>query len=255
VEYFNRATKDVPLLYVLYFMCIPLAKALRFIGATPTQVTHLSNVFALAAVGSLVWISDPWWFPALWVAALCFDVADGMVARANASSSASGSFYDHVSDQVKIVGLFLAVGLRYDDSAIWVLTYLLNAAFLLSAVINQVIAHRRFRLSVKLSDEIVPPEKDNGASYVKLESVADRLRALLRRWPRTKRLVRGVYLSIFSVYGNSMLLLVPLSFGKNAALLTMLFFSLVMARSLWILFRAVYQVNQQLSRNAVPWKS
>jgi hypothetical protein len=247
LQYFNRATRDVPLLYALYFLCIPLVKLLRALGASPTQVTHLSNVFAFAAICSLIWAGNPWWFPVLWIAALCLDVADGMLARANASSSASGSFYDHVSDQIKMVGLFLAVGLRYDDLVIWVLAYVLNGAFLLSAVINQVNAHRRFRLSTGVSPDQQPaPQDDQGSSAA---------RGWLTSLPRLKKLARGAYLSVFAVYGNSMLLLVPLSFGRTAAILTMSFFSIVMTRSLWLLLVRARRVNQQLARNAVAWKS
>ena len=253
VEYFNRATKDVPLLYALYFLCIPLAKLLRSIGATPTQITHLSNLFALAAICALVWASNPWWFPLLWFLALCFDIADGVVARANKSASAGGSFYDHISDQVKIIGLFFAVGARYDDPAIWIMAYAVNSAFLLSAIVNQVVAHRRFRLSTGAVADAV--SQAAGSAETASTGFANRLRAALNKLPRLKRFLRGTYLSVFLVYGNSMVLLLFLSFGKTAAILTMSFFSIVMARGLWHLFRAAHQVNRQLTRNALPWKS
>ena len=149
VEYFNRATKDVPLLYALYFLCIPLAKLLRTLGLSPTWITHLSNLLALAAICALVWASNPWWFPLLWFLALCFDIADGVVARASKSASASGSFYDHISDQVKIIGLFFAVGARYDDPRIWIMAYAINSAFLLAAVVNPAIDWRGRRCRVR----------------------------------------------------------------------------------------------------------
>ena len=253
VEYFNRATKDVPLLYALYFLCIPLAKLLRTLGLSPTWITHLSNLLALAAICALVWASNPWWFPLLWFLALCFDIADGVVARASKSASASGSFYDHISDQVKIIGLFFAVGARYDDPRIWIMAYAINSAFLLAAVVNQVVAHRRFRLSTGVVADAAPEAAANAEAAS--PGFGNGLRVVLNSWPRLKRFLRGTYLSVFLVYGNSMVLLLLLSFGKTAAILTMSIFSIVMARGLWQLFRAAHQVNRQLTRNAVPWKS
>jgi uncharacterized membrane protein YfcA len=84
--------------------------------------------------------------------------------------------------------------------------------------------------------------------------VASKLRAAIRQRPLLRRFARGVYLSIFSVYGNAMLLLVALSFGKQYAVVTMTFFAIVMARTLALLFKAVHQVNRELARNSIPWK-
>jgi hypothetical protein len=85
--------------------------------------------------------------------------------------------------------------------------------------------------------------------------IANSFRSALNDWPRLKKFIRGMYLSVFLVYGNAMVLLLFLSFGETAALLTMSLFSIVMARGLWQLLRAAHQVNRQLTRHSIPWKS
>ncbi len=252
-QYFKPATQDVPLLFVLYALCTPLAKLLVRAGASPAAVTHLSNILAMCSLAALVWSDNPWWFSLFWVGALCFDVADGIVARVTKQSSAAGSFYDHVSDQIKMIGLFFAVGVRYDDPIVWGLAYGINSAFLLSAVINQVIAHRRFRLASQVGAAL-PSEIEVKAPVEASPGFANSLRAALRQRPLLRQLVRGIYLSVFSVYGNAMLFLVALSFGRQAAIVTMTFFCVVMARALFMLFRTMYQVNAELARSNVAWK-
>ena len=252
-QYFKPATQDVPLLYVLYALCTPLAKLLVRAGASPAAVTHLSNILAACSLAALVWSGNPWWFPLFWLGALCFDVADGIVARATKQSSAAGSFYDHVSDQIKMIGLFFAVGVRYDDPLVWGLAYGLNSAFLLSAVINQVIAHRRFRLSSHVAAGHLD-EPDMKVRAGVSSGLVNRLRAEVHQRPWLRQLVRGIYLSVFSVYGNAMLFLMALSFGRQAAIFTMTFFCVVMARALFMLFRTMFQINAELARSNVPWK-
>jgi hypothetical protein len=44
---------------------------------------------------------NPFIFPVFWLLGLFFDISDGMVARITKQTSASGSFYDHISDQVR----------------------------------------------------------------------------------------------------------------------------------------------------------
>lgn len=246
----NQATREVPLLYALYVLCIPMSKVLIRFGVSPTVITHFSNLLAIIAVAALVWAPNPWWFPALWTLSLFFDIADGIVARATKRSSAVGSFYDHVSDQVKVILLFFGAGLRYDESLIWILSYFAGTTFLLVAVVNQISAHRAFRVSVHRAEPAPAP----APAPVDAHGLRQVLRSYLRRHPRLRSLLWGTYLSIFAMYGNSMLLVLPLSFGREWAVVGSVLFWIVAARSLIVVLRFAHRTNRQLADLGIRWK-
>lgn len=244
----NQATQAVPLLRFLYLCSVPLAKIFATLGIKPNAITTISNVVALSALAALVFAESPWIFPVLWVLALFVDMADGIVARATKQSSAQGSFYDHMSDQVKVILLFLAVGLRYDDTQLWVLAYAINGLFLFTNIINQVYSVRSMRL---VNSESKNAEKSEALSVVIPRS---RLKQFFDRNPRFKSVVLGIHASIFVMYGNAMVLLLPLSFGRDWAVGTLLFFGLVTARSLRMIIRSAMAVNRQLAQSNTSWK-
>lgn len=254
---FNPATNDVPLLKVLYLMTIPLAKLLARLNIKPNTITSISNVVALMGIGALIWGENPWVFPALWLAALLFDMADGIVARVTGQSSASGSFYDHMSDQIKVILLFLAVALRYDSLLIWVLVYITNALFLFMGIVNYVCMAR----TLKLGCSSVSSNLGNAATpavTAHKEISSGGVRGVLKRFfmhhPRLKKWALGAFASVFVMYGNSMVLLLPLSFGKEWAIATLLLFSLITFRSLVSIMRMVVEVNRGFGRAGTSWK-
>ena len=144
-QYFNKSTQDIPLLFLLNVFCIPLSKLLIFLRLKPSTITSISNIFSLLAVLSLLYAKNPFIFPVFWLLGLFFDISDGMVARITKQTSASGSFYDHISDQVKFILLFVACGLRYGDTAIWILSYAASTFFLFMTVLNQGLSYRKLR--------------------------------------------------------------------------------------------------------------
>ena len=249
----NRATREVPLLHWLYITCIPLSKACVRLGLSPTTISHCSNALAMLAVTALAWSDNPWLFPLLWVAALYFDVADGIVARVTGKATASGSFYDHMSDQVKVILLFLATGLRYDSSSIWILSFVVCAGFLFMNLVNQVHALRSLRLSLGTAATQAPHEQtDETAKPAK--GLRAQLRSSMRRCPRLRSALLGVYASIFAMYGNSMLFVLPLGLGKIWAIATLTFFGIITLHSLANLLASASRVNRQLGIHAIPWK-
>ena len=247
----NRATLQVPLLRALYLLCIPLSKALVQLGWSPTSITHVSNLLAVGAVAALIWAENPWLFPALWLAALFFDMADGTVARTTGRASASGSFYDHMSDQIKVIALFLGAGLRYETTTIWILCYAVGTGFLFMTVVNQILALRSLRLSVRSR---VHEQEDAGTGPPPTGGARGALRSFLRRHPRLRSTLLGIHASIFAMYGNSMLLVLPLGLGETWAIATLAFFAIVTLRSLLRILIAVAKVNRQLALTGIPWK-
>ena len=251
-ESLNRATREVPLLHLLYLTCIPLSKACVRLGLSPTTVSHGSNALAMLAVAALAWSDNPWLFPLLWVAALYLDIADGIVARATGTASASGSFYDHMSDQVKVILVFLAAGLRYESTAVWILSFLVSAGFLFMNVVNQILALRTLRLSLGTANQAPnqpPRQVERPATRLR-----ERLRSALRQHPGMRNVLVGVYASVFAMYGNSMLFVLPLGLSKTWAVATLMFFGIITLRSLVMILASTARVNRQLGIHAIPWK-
>ena len=245
----NQATRQVPLLHALYLLCIPLSKALVRLDCSPTFITHLSNVSATAAVAALLWAENAWLFPVLWLTALFFDIADGIVARTTRRTSASGSFYDHMSDQVKVIALFLAAGIRYGSTTVWILCYVVCTGFLFMTVVNHVYAVRSLRLSTRLDRPDSAPGRTDSS-----RGPRGALRSFLSRQPKLRQALVGLHASIFVMYGNSMLLVLPLGLGETWAVATLAFFGLVTLRSLLLVIAGVARVNQQLTLAGLPWK-
>ena len=247
----NQVTMQVPLLRALYLLCIPLSKALVRLGWSPTSITHVSNLLAVGSVAALIWAENPWLFPVLWLAALFFDIADGIVARKTGSASASGSFYDHMSDQLKVVALFLGAALRYETATVWILCYAVGTGFLFMTVVNQILALRSLRLSVRSGAQEQPQAP---ATPPPAAAARGALRSFVRRHPRLRSALIGIHASIFVMYGNSMLLVLPLAFGETWAIATLAFFGVVTLRSLLLVLVAAVKVNRQFAHAGVHWK-
>ena len=233
-------------------MSVPLAKLLATIGLNPNAITSISNLLAIASVVTLVWVENPWWFPLLWLMALFFDMADGIVARVTGQTSASGSFYDHMTDLLKLILLFMGVGLRYDEVGIWLLAYSVNALFLFTIIVSHVNSSRSKRLAE--AESVRSEATSKASSVVVQEDSKSKLKIFMARHPRIKAWLLAVYSSVFVMYGNAMVLLLPLSFGKAWAVGAMILFALVTSRSLLQSLRAVAIVNRRFGEINASWK-
>ena len=198
----SRAAEEVPLLEVLYRLCLPVAKLFISIGVSANMVTTLSNIFALTAILSLIKLSNHWVFPILWFVSMLLDLCDGMVARLSGSASHTGNFYDKVSDQVKIIGVFLAIGIRYSDMVIWIAIFVVNSVWLLYTSLRMTLQYYQLRLRPEPGSEM--PVSSTAGSFI---SKAGPLSKLL--W--------FIYSAIFLTYGNVFLWFLPASFGKEYA--------------------------------------
>jgi len=248
----NRATREVPLLHLLYLTCIPLSKACVRLRLSPTMISHGSNALAMLAVAALAWSDKPWLFPLLWIAALYLDIADGIVARVTNTATASGSFYDHMSDQVKVILVFLAAGLRYESTNVWILSFLVSAGFLFMNLVNQILALRTLRLSLGTANQV--PDQPTGQVEEPAKGFRARVRSALCQHPGMRNVLVGAYASVFAMYGNSMLFVLPLGLGEVWAIATLIAFGIITLRSLAIILASTSHVNRQLGIHAIPWK-
>ena len=115
--------------------------ALAYLGdLTPNQVTGLSGLSSLVAVGLIAW-PQPTLLSAVGITALlvlgyALDSADGQLARLRGGGSPSGEWLDHMVDTAKTVlvhGAVLVAYLRWSDSIDWRLS-LVPLGFILASI-------------------------------------------------------------------------------------------------------------------------
>ncbi len=255
IQGFNSATRSVPLLYFLYLSAVPLAKLLIFCRIKPNSITTLSNLTAIAGLIFLAWGSSAWLFQIAWVLALLLDIADGTVARVTGQSSAQGSFYDHMSDQVKVIALFLSVALRYNEYEVWIVAFIVNGLFMFYGLVNQVCSIRALLLNKVVSVAILEikdsPQQELGSLK---QAGRGRIKSFFDKHPFVKKALLGVYASLFVMYGNCMILLLPVSLGTDWAMASMLLFGLVTFRSLVEVVLNTIKVNKQIAQAKIAWR-
>jgi len=141
-EYINPARKVIPALYFLYIMAIPLAILFIKLKFKPNLITTLSNISALISYYFILLGDSIFLFSFFWILALFLDICDGIVSRKTKQTSPQGSFYDHFTDQIKIILLFLSAGLYYDSTVTWFLSFLSSTIFLLRALLLYMLKYR-----------------------------------------------------------------------------------------------------------------
>lgn len=113
----------------------PIATIAKKIGFTPNGLTLISCIFSVLAFASLV-ISNLYSFVAFWFVAYILDYADGTLARMTNSKGKTALRYDHFSDLLKIILIFLGFALYYDNQIIWILTFGATSLYLFYTILN-----------------------------------------------------------------------------------------------------------------------
>lgn len=228
-QYFNPYVADtIPVLYFLYIVSAPLAWLLIKLRLTPSTITTISNIVAILALYIILVHDNFIIFFLLWVFALIFDICDGMVARVTKQQSAHGSFYDHFTDQIKILLLFLVAGLHYDTKLVWILTFLTATFFLLNAFLNYMLKFRRHLLLINIGE-------------MKVDKPAIRKQSPIKRY---------FYNNIFLMQGNFMIY-IALVFLQSEFFFPLLF---VIVFNLLNGIRHMVKVNSQIMEKKLSWK-
>ena len=233
-KYFNQSTEDIPLLKLLYIMSIPVARIFVLFRVKPNHITTLSNFSVLISLYSILALDTYGYFLFFWMLGLILDICDGIVARETNQKSAQGSFYDHFTDQVKILLLFLAVGIYYQNDTIWILSFLSSTFFLLFAYLNMLLKFRRKIIMYHVSDagkNIQKPKWKRGA---------------------LSTFKKYTYNNLFLMQGNfivflGLIFLEGYTIGMLALILLIISVSLVRA------ILAMIGVNNQLKQLNLPW--
>ncbi|MFA5879140.1 MAG: CDP-alcohol phosphatidyltransferase family protein [Candidatus Margulisiibacteriota bacterium] len=248
----NQATKTIPVLWLFYISFIPLTKVLIFFKITPNIITTVSNIFVLIACYFLFIPASPIFFSIFWLLALGFDVCDGMVARKCKLATANGSFYDHTSDQLKLIFLFLTIALKYNDIVIWTIAFLSCSLFLFLGVLNNVANFRELKLEnieAKSHNEKIKEHLQENVVIHK-----NWFKLILNKMPLLKKIILGVYNSMFILQGNVMIYLAVLSFGRNVVICTLFYFIFVVLLAIKNSIKSNVRVNSRIYELKGSWK-
>lgn len=238
----SKDAEHVLLLKFIYFINFPLLWFFLKFKIKANTVTTLSN---LSAVFSFYFLfNNETAFYALWTFALFLDVCDGMIARATSTSSANGSFYDHYSDIAKILFLYLSIAIKYNDQIIWILAMLNAILFSLMAIANTILSKKVIEEEFLAKNKLIL-EKINKTTKNKLKLVL-----FIKKFPLLKKIILESYSSIFVIYGNFNLLLLPLAYSKDIAQYTFILILFVVTKSLISIVRHVMIKNINLYKKA-----
>jgi phosphatidylglycerophosphate synthase len=229
-SYFNVSTVDIPFLYFLYICSVPLAMLFVKFKLKPNTITTFSNISAIVSFYFIVVDYNFLYFFFFWILALFLDISDGMVARATDKKSANGSFYDHFTDQVKIILLFFSTAIYFDTKEIWILTFLTSTLFLLYAYISYMLKFRRSILEkckIKKNEQV---KNQNKASFMR----------------------KYTYNNIFLMQGN---FVVYLSFIVLTTINVYVFYILlfIIIFNLLNTVRHMIKTNNELMNNDLKW--
>lgn len=236
-RYFSPVAEEAPVLKILYWVSAPLADGLQRLGFSASALTTVSNLFCLAALYA-IWIGSPVGYAVCVFLGLIFDLCDGMVARMTKTSSIFGGFYDHYSDKVKIILLYLFLGLHYQNDLVWILGVLNIGFFLLAGSTNEGQSNKIMAAYINRPDLFDAPGLGQGTPSAPKRSPL-------------RRLLKPIYFSLVVIYGNFMLYFIPMGFGVFWAQAFMGITLLVILRANWIALRDIHRLHHVLHENKV----
>ena len=233
-QFFNNSTIDIPILHILYTINIPLAFVFIKMKVNPNHLTTMSNISVLASFYFIFFNYHFVYFFLLWMLGLFLDICDGIVARETNQKTSQGSFYDHFTDQIKILLLLLCVGIYYHESTIWILTFLTSTLFLLYSFLKMLI---KFRHKI-VTNHLGAQEKS--ISIVKIEN---KFLLFLKRY---------AYNNIFLMQGN---FIVYLGFVFYNSITIYVLYCLLMIIMFNLLkgIKTMYSINKQLQDHNLAW--
>ena len=221
LSFANKTALHNPIQIFLYLIAYPISLIFKKLGITPNYVTLLSFILAIAAFVSLVTNNLKLFF-IFWTISYWLDYSDGTLARMTKKIGTKALRYDHVSDQVKIMLVFLGFGIYYQNITIWILIFLSSTLFLFYSLLNHEMS------SIKKLIEMV--NQDSNPSKDKTTSVSN-LR-LLKRNIIDKSIIGKcafscIYGTFFIINGHSLLIFYIIPIGFNYAFYSLLYFILI----------------------------
>lgn len=106
------------------------AHGVASLNITPNQITVIGLLLVMLNCGVYAWYRDPFMFGCGLIAAYLFDTLDGVVARAQGTSSKFGGYLDAVIDRYQEVVTYLAIGWV---AGLWLPVFLLMTGSMLTS--------------------------------------------------------------------------------------------------------------------------
>ena len=133
--YFNNASTNNFLIWIISFLVYPFSKFFFFIGISANLLTLFSVIFTFLAFYFL--ITDQYtFFLFFWLLNIFLDFCDGQVARISKNVNKSSLRIDQFSDIFKICLIFLGTAIYFKDEGFWILIFITNFFFLFYIILN-----------------------------------------------------------------------------------------------------------------------
>lgn len=133
--YANPASKNNFILRFFYILAYPLAVLLGNAKIRPNFITTFSLTLTVISIVFL-FLGEKVTFITLWFFSHYLDFVDGTLARLTKKERLSEFKYDHYSDIARLVMTFFAVGIHYDQTFFWALTFSVTSIFLIFTILN-----------------------------------------------------------------------------------------------------------------------
>ena len=188
------AIENNPILTMMYIIAYPLAILAKKTHITPNSVTLFSFVFAILSVLALAY-GEVFVFISLWLIAYILDFVDGTLARMTGQIETSALDFDHLSDVLKIVLIFLGFGLYFNDYIVWILSFLSSASYIFYTLIN----HELSWVHKCSPMQKCPSQKNKILEYnTKSDSDASSLRRFLKSYFQNKQTQKKLLLMLIT---------------------------------------------------------
>ena len=218
LKYSNRDALHNPFQILLYAFAYPIAIIFKRIGFSPNLVTIISTLFAILAFVSLI-KSNLILFNIFWGISFLLDYTDGTLARLTNKVGKSALRIDHVSDQLKILLIFLGFGIYYDCKEIWILTFLSSAVFLFYSLLNHELSN-----NLKLSKLRSNKNKEEIEKNSKLKLLK---RYLLRNFLILRYFYIFIFGTVYLINGHTLIIFFFIPIKSNYAIYLLLYFIIV----------------------------
>jgi len=194
LKYSNKSALHNPIQVLLYAIAFPVAKLLSVSRFTPNLVTLISVFFAILSFISLANCKLSLFY-IFWTLSYLLDYADGTLARLTNNIGKSALRLDHITDQLKLILIFLGFGVYFDDGTIWILTLLSSSTFLFYSLLNHELFH-----AIKLNEK---PVVDRNQKSGKIKLIK---RFLLRKFKVLKLIYIFSYGTLYIINGHTLML-------------------------------------------------
>ena len=220
------------LLLIMYRFAYPFSVLLNKLRLSPNQITTQSLVFSILSFIALVLDEGVVWFSIFWGVSVLLDFCDGTVARMTDRVSTLAFRYDHMSDLFKISLIFLGVGIRYDNSLVWVVTSSVLFLFMYFTVLNQEVINVRKlveknkQLSRSKVDTSITSSKP---AVVSGNRIRDRYRiiAWIVKYDSLYKAYRLLWPPLITINGHTLLLFFLFPHGPELAVWSLSYFGLI----------------------------